>query len=400
MRTKHKYFDGEVSASFVSLLTGRMFMFIASGLLGLFLPIFLYELFGNQYLWVFAFYGLASLLYVLTIPIGVKFFDKKFGLQRSLRLSLVFLSLFYVTNYLVDKSTIFIYIPIGILCLTLFRILFWTPFRTDIAKFTNKRNRGRQMSSFEAVKMFLAVVLPIASAFIINNFSFDVLFIVSIIIYLSSIIPFKQLPPTKENFSWSYTETFKEFFYSLKKRKVALAFLGDGAESFATLIIWPIFIFELLNGDLMQVGLLSSFIVLITIVLQLSLGKTMDKRISKQKMLRWGSLMYSLGWILKIFIFTAFHVFIVGAYHSITKIFTATPYNTLNYDLSAREGHYVDEYSVIMEMMIHTGRFLMFVFGFILAGFVGLNWMFVIAAFSALLLNLISSDDMDFRKHS
>jgi len=181
---------------------------------------------------------------------------------------------------------------------------------------------------------------------------------------------------------------------------VALAFLGDGAESFATLIIWPIFIFELLNGDLMQVGLLSSFIVLITIVLQLSLGKTMDKRISKQKMLRWGSLMYSLGWILKIFIFTAFHVFIVGAYHSITKIFTATPYNTLNYDLSAREGHYVDEYSVIMEMMIHTGRFLMFVFGFILAGFVGLNWMFVIAAFSALLLNLISSDDMDFRKHS
>jgi len=81
MRTKHKYFDGEVSASFVSLLTGRMFMFIASGLLGLFLPIFLYELFGNQYLWVFAFYGLASLLYVLTIPIGVKFFTKVFTIE-------------------------------------------------------------------------------------------------------------------------------------------------------------------------------------------------------------------------------------------------------------------------------------------------------------------------------
>jgi MFS family permease len=399
MSKNTKYFDGKISASFVSLLTGRMLMFVASGLLGLFFPIFLFQLFDNSYSDVFMFYGVSSLLYVIAIPFGVRFFDKKLGLQRSLRLSLVFLALFYVAAYFVEKETVLFFIPLAVVLLTLFRILFWTPFRTDIAKFTNKKNRGRQMSSFEAIRMFLAVLLPLISAFLINKFSFDVLFIIAIFIYLLTIIPFKTLPPTKENFSWKYKETFKHFFHSLKNKKVTLAFLADGFESFAALIIWPIFIFELLEGDFMKVGILSSVIILITIVLQLSLGKFIDKRIKKDEMLKWGSTFYAIGWILKVFVLTAFHVFVAGAYHSITKIFTATPYQTLSYDLSAREGHYVDEYSVIMEMAIHTGRFLMFVLGIVLISFIGIQWVFVMAALASLALNFVNSNDLYFHKH-
>lgn len=396
---KNKYFDGNISGSFVSLFTGRMFMFVASGLLGLFLPIFFYNLFERDYLLVFGYYGISSLIYVLIIPFGVKLFDEKLGLQKSLKLSLFSLALFYLTIYLVEKETILIFIPLSILFMTLFRVLFWTPFRTDLAKFTNKKNRGRQMSSFEAINMFLAVILPIISAFIINKFSFDVLFILAIFIYLLTIIPFRMLPPTKENFSWTYVETYKQFFKSIKEKKVALAFLAEGFETFASLIIWPIFIFELLNGDFLKVGVVSSLIILITIVLQLSLGKIIDKKLSKKNILKWGSVFYALGWVIKIFIATAFHVFIAGAYHSITKIFTTTPYNTLVYDLSANEGHYVDEYSVIMEMSIHTGRFLMFVLGFLLINWVGIGFMFAIAAIASLALNFINAQDLYFNKN-
>lgn len=396
---KNKYFDGNISGSFVSLFTGRMFMFVASGLLGLFLPIFFYNLFEKDYLLVFGYYGISSLIYVLIIPFGVKLFDEKLGLQKSLKLSLFSLALFYLTIYLVEKNTLLIFIPLSILFMTLFRVLFWTPFRTDLAKFTNKRNRGRQMSSFEAINMFLAVILPIVSAFIINKFSFDVLFILAILIYLLTIIPFRMLPPTKENFSWSYTETYKQFFKSVKEKKVALAFLAEGFETFASLIIWPIFIFELLNGDFLKVGIVSSLIILITIVLQLSLGKIIDKKLSKKNILKWGSIFYASGWIIKIFIATAFHVFIAGAYHSITKIFTTTPYNTLVYDLSANEGHYVDEYSVIMEMSIHTGRFLMFVLGILLINWIGIGFMFAVAAIASLALNFINAQDLYFNKN-
>lgn len=393
-----KYFDGEISGAFVSLLTGRMFMFTASGLMGLFLPIFLFNLFDKNYLMVFGFYGLASFLYVLFLPWGIKVADQKIGLQRSLRLSLLFLALFYVSTYLVERETIFIFMPLAIIFMTLFRTLFWTPFRTDISKFTNKKNRGRQMSSFEAINMSLAVILPIIAAFILNRFGFDVLFILAIAIYLLTIIPFRMLPPTKEDFSWGYLETFKHFFKSLKKKKATRAFVAEGVETFAALIIWPIFIYELLNGDFMKVGIVSSLIILITVVLQLSLGKHIDRKLSKGSLLRWGSAFYALGWIVKIFILTAFHVFIAGAYHSITKIFTSTPYNTLVYDLSANEGHYVDEYSAIMEMSIHTGRFVMFGIGLILINWIGITSMFVIAALASLALNFINEQDLYFTK--
>jgi hypothetical protein len=373
-------------------------MFIASGLLGLFIPIFLYQLFDNSFVSVFAFYGISSFLYFLFIPLGIKLADEKFGLQKSLKLSLFFLSAFYITFYLVEKDTILLYIPLGILCLTLFRILFWTPFRTDLAKFTNKKNRGRQLSSFEALNMILAVILPIISAFIINKYSYDVLFIIAIGIYLLTIIPFRLLPPTKENFSWSVPKTYKEFFKSIKNKKVAIAFMANGMETFVALVIWPIFIFELLKGNFLEVGIVSSAIILITVVLQLSLGKIIDKKLSKGTVLKWGTMFYSVGWIIKIFILTSFHIFIAGAYHSITKIFTKTPFDTFVYDLSANEGHYVDEYSVIMEMSVHAGRFLMFVIASVLYIYFGLTATFVIAAIASIALNLVSEQDLYFHR--
>lgn len=402
MNKSTKYFDGQLSSNFISLFTGRMLMFAASGLLGLFLPIFLFELFGDSYEKVFLFYGIGSILYVLTMPIGVKFFDEKLGLQRSLSTSLIFICIYYSCLYFVEPDSAFYLIPIAVFFLILFRILFWTPFRTDVTKFTDKKNRGRQMSSLEAIKMFLAVLLPLVAAFIIDKFSYDILFLMVIALYLLTIIPFKKLPPTKENFSWSYAQTFKQYFYSLKNKKVAQSLFADGAETFVGLIIWPIFIFELLDGNFLEVGMVSSLIVLVTIILQLFFGKIIDKKMSKQKILKWGSLLYAVGWIIKIFIITSFQVFIAGAYHSITKIFTRTPFDTLTYDLSAQEGHYVDEYTVIIEMMVHTGRFIMMVIALVLINFLTIQWVFVIAALASLTLNLMGAQDLYFdrRKRS
>ena len=84
MKTKSKYFDGALSANFVSLFTGRMLMYVASGLLGLFLPIFLFELFDKSYIWVFIFYGCGSLIYAVSIPFGVKLFDKNIERYRQI----------------------------------------------------------------------------------------------------------------------------------------------------------------------------------------------------------------------------------------------------------------------------------------------------------------------------
>ena len=49
--------------------------------------------------------------------------------------------------------------------------------------------------------------------------------------------------------------------------------MANGAENAIGVIIWPIFIWQLLEGDYVKVGAISSLIVFVTIAMQLSVGK-------------------------------------------------------------------------------------------------------------------------------
>lgn len=392
------YFGGEISSGFKYLVTGRTVMLIASGLLGLFLPVFLFKLFDYSFQMVVVFYGITSALYVLFLPFGVRVLDEKLGLKKSMQLSMIFLASFYVLLSFVDSETVKIYIPLALIALTLFRLSFWIPFFTDISKLTDSKKRGREMSWISAIQMFLSVVLPIVAALIIDAYGFTILFIMAIVLYLLTMIPFSRIPHTREDFQWSWAHTWNIIIDAFRSKKVLHAYVANGAETFVGLIIWPVYIFELLNGNFLEVGIISALIVLVTIVLQLMSGKYIDTKISKQKLLQVGSILYAVGWLFKIFVITAFQIFIAGTYHNITKIFIQTPFDTMNFDMSADEGHYVDEFSVITQMATHIGRLLMALIVFVMLFFVSIQWTFAIAAFCSILFNFISANDFHLKK--
>ena len=259
-----------------------------------------------------------------------------------------------------------------------------------MAKFTNKKNRAKQLSLMESTTAFLGAIGPILAGFILMRYNYNVLFIIAIVCYLSALIPFIYLPRTKERFSWTYTETWQEFF-SKKRRKSVLAFLGDGAEAAVGIVIWPIFIFEVLKGNYLEVGAITSLVVLVSIILQLFMGKFADKG-GKRKMIHWGSAFYAFGWLIKIFVLTAFHIFVVSAFHNFTKIFARTPFDALTYEKAADQGHFVDEFTVIHEMAIQFGKGLMLIFVLILISFVSLEWTFLFAAIASLAMNFLADE--------
>jgi MFS family permease len=193
--------------------------------------------------------------------------------------------------------------------------------------------------------------------------------------------------PTEEKFSWTYLQTWKEFF-SKKRQKTILAFMGDGAENVVSGIIWPIFIWQILKGNYFSVGAISSAIVLSTIILELFVGKFADSG-KRDKILHWGTLLYALGWFIKIFIDTAFQIFIVSTYHNLTRIFTRTPFDAVLYERAADQGHYVDEYTVIHEMALMVGRILIILLILLLVPFFGIGLTFILAAVSTLMMNLL-----------
>ncbi len=398
-----KYFKGRVSHGFVSLFSGRMVLRISSALLGIFLPIFLYEIFNFNFRYVVYYYLVAHFLYGTSVAWGAKYLNKV-GLRRSLRISIFIGALYYFIFYLLDRTMngyelflgqdkqIFLLIIISIIVVTLNRVMYWIPLHTDLAKFTNKTNRAKQLSLIEATTVALGAICPIIAGWILMHYNYDVLFIIAVVIYLSSLIPFITLPRTRENFSWTYWQTWKEFL-SKKRRKAILAFAGNGAENVVGVMIWPIFIWEILNGNFFKVGAISSLIVVVTVVLQLFIGKYSDLS-NKKRMLNIGSVLYAFGWLIKIFVATAFQIFIVSTYHNLTNVFAKTPFDALTYEKAADQGHYVDEYTVIHEMAVQYGKVLMLGFILLLTIFFSIEWTFVLAAFASLAMNFLVDDEM------
>ncbi|MCA9354620.1 MAG: hypothetical protein KC877_03825, partial [Candidatus Kaiserbacteria bacterium] len=124
--------------------------------------------------------------------------------------------------------------------------------------------------------------------------------------------------------------------------------------------------------------------------IQLMLGKHLDKGSdSKARTLKIGSSLYALGWIFKIFVLSAAQVFFVGLYHNIVKIFTKTPFQAILYDMSAEQGRYIDEYTVMREMAGHSGRTLALLAVAALSFYIPIGWTFVIAAVASIALNMV-----------
>jgi len=387
---KPKYFEGPVSHGFVSLYTGKLVIIIASGLLGLFLPIFLYNLFHQNFRLMVVYYASGYLFYGLMVALGAKFLNK-FGFRRSLRISVVLGALFYTVFYFIDQTNYFFLIPLSVLTIVLFRLFYWLPYNIDFAKFTDKNNRGRELSILMATNLIISIFIPLLAGFIITKFSYDVLFIIVIILFLISGFSYTTLPRTEEKFSWTIKETWQCFF-SKERRRIIFAYLADGAESVVGIVVWPIFIFQILKGNYLEVGAISTFIIGLTVIVQLVFGKYVDKK-NKEKIIHLGSILYSIGWILKIFITTALQIFVVGVYHSIVSIFIRTPFDALTYEIAADQGHYVDEFTVLYEMALNFGRVLMAILIILISLFFTLQWIFALAAIVALLLNLLRAKD-------
>lgn len=379
------YFNAKLSSGFVSLYTGRMLQFAGSGVLGLFMPIYLLLQFKMEVSLVLIWYMAGHLFYMILLPWGAQFFNK-FGLRRSLRISVFFDAAFLAFVYLIAENAA-VFVPLSLIFIVLARLFFWLPFHVDFAKFTNRGDRGKEVSMIWATKSFLGITMPILSGILIMRFSFTIVFVIAIVLYLAAIIPFMTLPRTREKYEWKYLETFKRF---LKKsnRPLVFANLANGAENAVALIIWPIFIWQILKGNFIAVGAISSVIVLMGVIIQLIAGNFTDK-FNKRKLLHWGSIFYSLGWLAKAFVLTGFHIFIAGAYHQFAQIFKDTPFDTLNYELLADRGHYVDEYTVLKELAVQLGKVLMLSFAILVVITLNLNWTFILAAIASLLINYL-----------
>lgn len=378
------YLKGRLKPGLASLYTNRITQQAAAGLINLFLPIFLFVFFGNINI-VLLFFIVSYVLAIFFIPLGAILMTKT-GFKKSMIIGSLFSTCYFICLYLLSLGHfIALFFAIGFIVLS--RMFYWVPYHTDFAKLTSKRTRGREIALLVSIASLISVAVPFVSGFIIARFGFHALFAIALGIDFVSTIPILFIKPINEKYSYSYFQTFKELF-SKKNKNLFLAYMGDGAEAIVGVVIWPVFIFQLLKGEYFSVGIVSSLVVLASIIFRLIMGNVTD-RFSKRKLIKIGSALYSVGWVVKVFIQTAFQIFVVNAYHSFVAIIRRNPFTTLMYEQAADRGHYVDEYTVLREVSLNIGRVLMLCLMLVLFSFASLSFAFVLAAFASLLIGLL-----------
>jgi YQGE family putative transporter len=374
---------------FVQLfISKRLIQGLAAAMLTLFVPIFIYESFGQSLGALCLFYFSISFGYSVFLVPAMKF-TNKIGFSRALAFSAILSVLQYGVMYFMTVENIWLLIAPLALTIIGFRLFHWVPYHVDFAEFTKGSSRGRDVSLMLATIAFMGVIGPILAGFIISNSGYNTLFLISVILMFVAAISYLFVPDTHEKFTWSYLETYKNLF-SQKFKPLLFSEFAGGLESSVALIAWPIFLFVVLDGNILEVGALSTVIVGVTIGVQLMVGRYLDKaKQNNVKTLKAGSVLYALGWIGKIFVLSAAQIFFIGLYHSITKIFTKTPYNALFYDMTGDQGRYIDEFTVMKEMTHHFGRSagLLCMLGLTL--FFSVEWTFIIGAVASLFLNMI-----------
>jgi len=376
--------------------TGFMQLFIskrlihgaAAALAGIFVPIFLYETTNQSFFVVGGYYALLSLSYALLLVPSMQV-TNRLGFSRTLVLSGVCSIITYILLfYLTPENIMTLMWPLAA-AIVAFRLFHWVPFHTDFALFTTAGKRGKQVSLSFAAIAFMGAIGPIAAGFIVANAGYSALFGTIIVLLVAATISYAYVPETPTHFDWSWKETWRQFC-SPRRRGLMVGEFANGAETIVNIIVWPIFLYTILNGDLFSIGAISTVIVGVTIIAQLLFGRYLDgKGTNKSKTLKVGSFLYAVGWVLKIFVLSTAQVFFVGLYHNIVRIFSHTPFSAIVYDMSADQGSLVDEYTVIREMSNHFGRASALLVVAMLTLFIPIGWTFVIAVAASLALNMV-----------
>jgi len=387
-------FSSRHLSNFYALFAGRALLTLPSHVVTLFLPIFIFELANDTVQAPLAFYLVGHVLYAVFLPLGAQYLNRR-GYKRSMRHATVwntvhYLSLLALSGGILTGNAVWLGVASSVLALSLFRLMFWLPYHVEVAAFTKKRNRGRSISLILSMITVAGVLGPVLGGVLIDTVGYNVAFGLVALLSLLAMIPFAMLPPQNETFSWGYTETWR-MLVAPKYRSLTLAMFANGAENAVGIVVWPIFIYLLLDGNYLAVGAVSSVIVAATIALQMLAGARIDAARNRGDMLHVGSVLSAMGWIAKIFVVSAFHIFVAGVYHSFARIFTNTPVDTMYYDVAADSGHYIDELTVVRELAIQLGKAATLACAILMSFVLAIQWIFLIAALAALLLNSLYS---------
>ncbi len=373
------YFTAKIRKQIEHLYAAVAIGNLAQAIIALFEPIFLYHVVGLTIPEVLLFMAGVYAAYALIIPLGGKI-AAKFGYAHSIFFSIPFQIIFWFL-ILGAANNVSLLIPAAI-CLAIQKTLYWPALHASLARFSGKKQRGREFSLMYAIMNLMQIIGPMLGGFLSAVLGIESVFIIASIIYFCSTIPVLW---SREKFTpkpYKFHDTWELY------KKYPLQFFGyfGFGEELLVLTVWPIFIY-LIVANYQDTGTLVTVATLVATGLALYIGFYTDKH-SKLALLRAGTVIYALTWLARIPVISPFAAFITDALSRTTKSLVFIPASAITYE-NAADTH-IMPFVIGFEQMLAIGKMLAALVGiivFLMTGsFIAL---FVVAAIFSLFYFLI-----------
>lgn len=380
----HSHYHLPSLTPFSSLSVHRLLAGTGDQFLLLFGSIFLFQILGND---LFLYFLVAVLALFIRIPIlpAIVPLLSRMGLRSSMFVGLflqlsrtVLLGLIAFSPSLQNAFFVFLTLALG----SLFNCFYWSPFHDEFTLTTKRGHRGSALSAIFVIQMIINTFVPVVSGYLANDLGYLSLFLFASFFVLTSFIPLLGVRNTKPHYSYSFLQTFQNLFRK-KYRRVSLSLIGEGFESSVLFFVWPVFIYEVLSENLVDVGLFAGALIAFQVVIQLLVGRSVDHGNAKSVSVM-SSFWDSASWVVRAFFISPLGVFISTTAHSFTHTVFRTSIHAIFYDARADGGFYKNELTIVRELGLNIGRVLFLVLALPLSFLIPIQYFFLFAALGVL----------------
>jgi len=378
----NRYLEHNLKCEITELYTSIAIRNFAFSMIAIFEPVYLYKLYGSISI-VLLYYAVAYTVYLFSVSFGAKA-AAKYGFEHCIFYSVPFAILYFLSLSQIPNYGWLVFF--AILFYTGYKVLFWPAYHTDFAHYSKSGYRGREMSILSLTSTMAMIAGPIVGGLVLTKFGFEVLFVIVSIISLISAIP---LFTTREKFEphrFSYKKAWKRFLkpYNHYKRKDSISYFGYG-EELVSMVVWPIFIFLIIEKFYLM-GILMSIVIASIAVSSLYIGKLSDmlNRKDKRKLLKYSTILLAISWFLRPFALNWLGILLVDIFSKGSKNGIMYPLRTFVYSGGGNQKGFL-KYIIFYEMSLTTGKMLVaWIIFFISLYLSGPSFWFVIFSLSGL----------------
>lgn len=294
-------------------------------------PVYLFQA-GYRLSTICLFYAGVYLLYLLLLPLGVKFalrwgYEKGMVVGSLLWVALYVLLALSVGNHWLLLAAVAVY--------AVQKAFYWPGYHADFAQYSVDEEQGREIGSISFLQTGAAILGPAVGGVILATGGFTTLFTVVAMLLLVSNTPFLRRPERFEPERMRYGELWRQLLAKANARWT-VASLGYGEELVA-LVLWPVAMSIVLAQNSVVLGGLTALAALVTAVSAPLLGSLGD-RLAPSRILRSSALLYLVSWLGRPLVASPLGVLAADTLSRVTKNGIGVSYSQLLYHRARQDG--------------------------------------------------------------